>query len=296
MTSTTDAASSTGTAGYNDACDATQEQGVPCVAEESSCQLSSGIKAFHFNAQCPDAMTEWCTHEPPGAMDTFDVGMGRMTIRAGEETGWWYQPPSLRYPPFLYRRLASGTDFIVATRVTTIEPNNAAGTYNIAGLAVRSAASSTDWDPFDMAEEWIKLEYGYRGAPNENHRGLGVLLGAARGGVAIQLGGDPTDMAPGDRQVEDYVDLAICRKQGEGYTFAYRRASSTDWATLVFDPKELPAIVTDELQVGISAGALNDNYTMNAEFEWLVYAVGALPSDSCRTLIENLVNDNDCSP
>jgi hypothetical protein len=300
--STTDAATSTSTGmgggEYNDRCGAPEEAGEPCASEMGPCEVPDGVSRFHFNALCADVPDGWCAHYPTLANGNLDLSQGNLRADAEGQTGFWYEGPggsTLEFPPFLYRTVSGDADFVVITRLRDIYTGQGnGGTYNVAGLAVRSAAS-TSWTPGDMDEIWVKLEYGNRGAMGENYPGLGVLLGQGSAGSAQQLDGDPPAMMPGDAVFEEHIDLAICRI-GDEFTFAINR-NDTDPMWSYLNAGGTPAFPpASDIQIGVMAGAFNDMEVAQARFEWLLYASGSsLSMQTCEQAIAMVHNGEACT-
>lgn len=254
------------------------------------CEVPPGVSRFHFNASCANVPADWCTHYPTLAPGNLDVGQGYLLAQAEGPTGFWSEGAAggaLEFPPFLYRTLPGGADFLVITRLHDMYMGpTGGGTYNVAGLAVRSAAG-TNWTAGDDSKIWVKLEYGNRGVGGEQYPDLGVLLGRGVAGGALQLAGDPPAFMPGDDAFQTDIDLAICRINDE-FTFAFNRNPTAPvWQYLTGMAPDFPP--ASPIQIGVMAGAYNEMEISQARFEWLFYVSGpSLAMTTCDAAITSV--------
>lgn len=279
---TTDAATTTGTAGYNDACGATPvPTGEICIEAAGPCAVPSGVSRFHFAAECANVPDSWCAHYPETTNGDTSLEGGQLLIESDGPTGFWDRSfvSDLEYPTFLFRTVDEQADFVIMTRLhgmTTTGSNF----YNMAGIAIRSAAN-TRWIPGASGENWIKLEYGYRDMGG-TFPGLGVLLGQAEDGEASHLGGMPQNASDGG--FEDDIELAVCRNNGS-FTFAYRRMTGM-WTYLTNPPTA--SFDGSPIQLGLLSGAYQMGQSAEARFDWVVFANGLPAANDCEDAIQSL--------
>lgn len=290
---TTDAATTTGTAGYNDACGATPvPTGEICIETAGPCAVPNGVSRFHFAAECANVPDPWCAHYPETGNGDTSLEGGQLLIESDGPTGFWDRSfvSDLEYPTFLFRTVDEQADFVIMTRLhamTTTGPDF----YNMAGIAIRSAAN-TRWIPGASGENWIKLEYGYRDTSNP-YPGLGVLLGQAANGVASHLAGVPN--AGSDPDFENDIELAVCRRNGS-FSFAFRRMTSNQgvWTYLTNPPTA--SFDGSPIQLGLLSGAYQMGQSAEARFDWVVFANGLQGMADCEEAIQLLSDTEGMCP